>query len=76
MFWTALLCGVGASLGANVGLLAFLLLSGLVKAMRGPRRDGYMEATLDALRARNEIGEDQATELRRIACAVESKSSQ
>ena len=55
MFWTAMVCGAGASLGACVGLFVFALSVGAL--LRAGKQDGQNIAreSLDALHERNRL---------------------
>ena len=74
MFWTALVCGVGGSLGACVGLIAFVFLLEASRKWSGATAavNNLNERTLAELKIRNEIGAQQTVHLQRIANAIET----
>ena len=73
MFWTALIWGIGVSLGANAGLFVFVFMFASAKkwAYGGQTQADVTERSLEALLSRNEIGEKQAAALERLAYAAE-----
>jgi hypothetical protein len=73
MFWSAIVCGVGASLGACVGLFVFCFLFGLF--LRPDNTDSRRAAveSLEALRERNRLTVDLLDRLETIAAAIERK---
>ena len=76
-FFTALLWGLGASLGATVGLLVFAGAFGFfLRDKEGAELSKQnLTDSLAALLRRNELGEQQVAALRRIAETMEEANS-
>lgn len=72
MFWTALICGAGGSLGACVGLIAFTLMFGLLKTKDTTAKD-YAERSLVALLDRNRLAAEMIDRLDMIAASIDRK---
>ena len=77
MFWTAFVWGLGASLGASVGLMSFVVLKCLwdmaTKTKAAMRLNEINELSIAALTRRNELTEQQIEHLGVIAMAMESQ---
>lgn len=75
MFWTAFIWGLGVSVGASIGLMAFVVLfagwSWLANTKTVKRASEVAELSLKALDRRNELTNEQIQMLERVASAVE-----
>lgn len=70
-FLTALVWGLGVSLGASVGFMVFVLLFGFYKDKTGQRAKEINEESVAALKRRNELTGYQVAALERIADTME-----
>ena len=79
MFWTAMIWGLGVTLGGSMGLMAFIILYdlwvklGRSKAMK--RANELAELANTALMRRNELTEEQLAVLERMAVVMEQQGS-
>jgi len=79
MFWTAVVWGLGVTLGGSIGLMAFIILYDLwvkvarPKAMK--RANELAELANTALIKRNELTEEQLVLLERMAVVMEQHGS-
>lgn len=78
-FLTALVWGLGVSVGASLGLMVFVLLFALSKPLMDTKaakaaREVH-ELSLAALNRRNELTEEQIATLRRIAETMEEANA-
>lgn len=79
MFWTAVVWGLGVTLGGSLGLMAFIILYdlwvkfGRSKAMK--RANELAELANTALMKRNELTEEQLVLLERMAVVMEQHGS-
>lgn len=79
MFWTAMVWGLGVTLGGSMGLMAFIILYdlwvkvGRSKAMK--RANELAELANTALMKRNELTEEQLVLLERMAVVMEQHGS-
>lgn len=75
MFWTAVVWGLGVSLGASVGMMTFVMLATGLRLLTMTKAAKTVaeinELSLAALNRRNELTEDQNAMLLRIAVCCE-----
>jgi hypothetical protein len=71
MFWTAVVYGAGASLGACVGLFVFALMVGALLSSTKTDNRKIAEESLEALRERNQLGLSMLGHMEMIAAAIE-----
>ena len=75
MFWTAVLYGLGGSIGASVGFMLFVVLFSTFKAFAFSKSTktlmDYHESNNKALIERNEISEEQVREINKVAAILE-----
>jgi hypothetical protein len=70
-FLTALIWGLGVSLGASVGCMVFVLLFGFYREKDASKSREISERSLAALTTRNDLSEQQIAALERIAATME-----
>lgn len=71
MFWTAFVWGAGVSLGASIGILAFIVMHALLTDLLGfkSKSEAYREYIKAALSHRNELAMEANVHLAVIADA-------
>ena len=74
MFWTAFVWGLGASFGASIGLMSFVVMKCVWDWATNTKAAKQMkeihEMSVAALTRRNELTEEQIGKLDKIACAI------
>lgn len=80
MFWSAVMWGLGVSLGGSVGIMLFVVVftawMHLVSGARIRRTQEIAELSLKALDRRNHLTEKQISELSELSCAVQYATCQ
>ena len=78
MFWTAVVWGLGVTLGGSIGLMAFVVLfagwSALMNTKTAKRAAEVAELSVAALTERNQLTREQMHVLGRIADAMEEQA--